>query len=62
MANVPNLNPEAGQVLTFNGPSMEATWEYLGVAMLAWFATLPTTPGAVGTFWNNNGVLTQVQP
>ncbi|WP_193098011.1 hypothetical protein [Burkholderia sp. Z1] len=30
--------------------------------MLAWFNSLPTSPGAVGTLWNDGGTLAQVQP
>jgi hypothetical protein len=60
MANAPNLNPETGQVHTYNGPSLDPSWEYVGVAMSTWLATLPTSAGAAGTWWNNNGVPTQV--
>ncbi|CAB3795992.1 hypothetical protein LMG28688_04212 [Paraburkholderia caffeinitolerans] len=58
--NQPNLNPQVGQVLTNNGPTLDKSWEYVGVAMSAWLATLPTSAGGHGTWWNNGGVPTYV--
>jgi hypothetical protein len=60
MANQPNMNSQPGRVLTYNGSTLDKSWEYLGVAMSARLATLPTSAGTHGTWWNNGGVPTYV--
>lgn len=47
----PNLNPQVGQVLIYNGLMLDKSREYVGVAMSAWLATLSTSPGVLGTWW-----------
>jgi hypothetical protein len=62
--NGPNLNPVAGQVLTYNGPTEAQSWEDITVtqsafnaSMVVWLASLPTTlPATAGQPWNNQGV------
>lgn len=62
----PNLNPQVGQVLTYNGPTQDKSWETkpttadLNAAMVLWIQSLPTSAGGHGTWWNNGGVPTYV--
>lgn len=62
----PNLNPEPGQLFTYNGPTLGASWEdavsadLFEALVLAWFQSLPTSPGSSGTFWNNGGTLAYI--
>jgi hypothetical protein len=61
---IPNGVPIGVQNVTVVGPisgngSTVITPSSFTVSMAAWFASLPTTPGSTGTFWNNGGTLAQ---
>jgi len=65
-ADSPNIDPQPGQVLTYNGPAIDASWEdSISIAqfelfMVLWFQSLPTSPGSSGTFWNNGDTIAYI--
>lgn len=58
--------PDADTRVTVSNGTLEvagspvATLAGFSAVMSAWLATLPTSAGAPGTWWNNNGVATEV--